>query len=79
MEDVKDKNIDDFQKDIKHYIKVHKELHGSAFKWEDVHKDFMGSFPESDAMEVMDEIERQEKQTAKGLVLDFGLNQEEHF
>ena len=69
-----EKNI--FISNVRHYIKVHRDIHGSGFKWEDVHKDFMGSFPEFDAMEVMDEIERQEK---VGPILNFGSNQEEHF
>ena len=63
MENIED--TDSFEKTVEHYIRIHRELHGKNFRWEDVAKDYIVSFPEEDIYTVYDEIERQEKQKIK--------------
>jgi len=50
---------EDFDKNVKHYVNVHRGLHGKYTKWEDIHADFLKSFPEEEPFEVMLEIEKQ--------------------
>ena len=67
--------MENFQNDVKRYIKTHKDLHGKNWRYEDVARDLATSF-EYDVWECLNEVEKQERQ---GPVLDFGSNQEEHF
>jgi len=51
----------DFKEKVKYYINIHRELHGSTFKWEDVVSDFVREFPDVESMKVLYEIEKQEE------------------
>ena len=65
MQNSEDRDRDNFENKIRHYINIHKELYGSSFTWEGVVKDFMVSFPEENRMKVFLEVERQEKLRSK--------------
>jgi nicotinamide mononucleotide adenylyltransferase len=56
--------MQNFKENVQRYIKIHKELHGKNWKWEDVARDLATSF-EYDVLECLDEVERQEKQLKK--------------
>ena len=55
----------DFKSKIKHYVKLHRELHGKCAKWEDIRDDFLTSFPEESSGKVIQEIEIQSKKVEK--------------
>ena len=65
MQNSEGRDRDSFENKIKHYINIHRELHGSSFTWGGVVKDFMVSFPEEDRMKVFLEVERQKKLRSK--------------
>ena len=56
--------MENFQNNVKRYIKTHKDLHGIAWRYEDVARDLATSF-EYDVFECLNEVERQEKQEVK--------------